>query len=93
MLGAASPTPFSIDTIKSRDNHQAIPERSAHLAGPLPHLVIKKHCSATPDQIQAAIKAYKQKQDDAEALVVGMEYSLRESLKEAKAKLRRLQSI
>src|SRR6266568_4009523 len=38
MLGAASPTPFSIDTIKSRDNHQAIPERSAHLAGPLPHL-------------------------------------------------------
>jgi hypothetical protein len=56
-------------------------------------LVIKKHCSATPDQIQTAIKAHKRKQNDAEALVLGMEYGLRESLKEAKAKLRRLRSI
>ena len=56
-------------------------------------LVIKKHCSATPDQIQTAIKAHKRKQNDAEALVRGMEYGLRESLKEAKAKLRRLRSI
>jgi hypothetical protein len=52
-------------------------------------VVIKKHCSATPNQIQAAIKAYKQKQDDAEASVLGMEFALHE----AKATLRRLQCV
>jgi chromosome segregation ATPase len=52
-------------------------------------IAIKKHCSATPDKIQAAIKAYKQKLDDADAQAVGGEYML----KEAKAKLRRLQAI
>jgi chromosome segregation ATPase len=56
-------------------------------------LVIKNHCSATPEQIQAAIKAYKKKRDDAEALVVGMECALQIQLTEAKATLRRLQSI
>jgi hypothetical protein len=56
-------------------------------------LVIKKHCSATPEQIQDAIKAYRSKRDDAEALVLGMEYGLQIQLTEAKAKLRRLQSI
>ena len=56
-------------------------------------LVIKKHCSATPEQIQDAIKAYKQKRQDAEALALGLEYGLRTNLKEAKATFRRLQSI
>ena len=56
-------------------------------------VVIKQHCSATPDQIQKAIKAYKQKRSDAEALALGMEYVARSQLKEAKANLRRLQSI
>jgi hypothetical protein len=56
-------------------------------------LVIKKYCSATPEQIQDAITAYKKKRDDAEALVLGMEYGLQIQLKEAKAQLRRLQSI
>ena len=51
--------------------------------------VIKKHCSATPAQVQAAIKAYQQKLDDAEARAVGAEYMLND----AKAKLRRLQSV
>jgi hypothetical protein len=56
-------------------------------------LVIKKHCSAAPEQIQDAIKAYRAKRDDAEALVLGMECGLQIQLKEAKAQLRRLQSI
>jgi hypothetical protein len=56
-------------------------------------VVITKHCSATPDQIQDAIKAYKKKQHDAECMVAGTEYVLRLQLKAEKAKLRRLQSI
>lgn len=56
-------------------------------------VVIKQHCSATPDQIQEAIKAHKKKRSDAEAMALGMEYGLRLQLKEAKANLRRLQSI
>ena len=56
-------------------------------------VVIKKHCSATPDQIQDAIKAYKKKRHDAEAMVLGTEYILRQQLKQEKARLRRLQSI
>jgi hypothetical protein len=47
---------------------------------------IKKHCSATADEIQAAIRAYKQKLHDAEALVLGMEWGLRKHRRE----LRRL---
>jgi hypothetical protein len=52
--------------------------------------IIKKHCTATPDEIQAAIRAYKQEFKDAEALVLGMEFSVLTQMKEAKAKLRRL---
>jgi hypothetical protein len=50
--------------------------------------IIKKHCTAAPDEIQAAIKAYKLELRDAECLVLGLEMSL--MLKDAKAKLRRL---
>jgi hypothetical protein len=56
-------------------------------------VVIKKHCSGTPEQTQAAIQAYKQKQHDAEALILGMKFGLQTQLKEAKAKFRRLQSV
>lgn len=56
-------------------------------------VAIKKHCSATPEQIQDAIKAFKQKRHDAETLALGLEYGLRTNLKEAKATFRRLQSI
>jgi hypothetical protein len=52
-------------------------------------VLIKKHCSATPDEVQAAIQAYKQKHYDAECLVVGTEFQF-QNLKEANAKLRRL---
>jgi chromosome segregation ATPase len=52
--------------------------------------IIKKHCSATPDEIQAAVRAYKKELDDAECMVLGLEYGLRVQLKEAKAKLRRM---
>ena len=55
--------------------------------------VIKKHCTATAEEIQAAIKAFKREQHDAECLVLGMEYALKERAKEAKAKLRRLKVI
>jgi aspartate ammonia-lyase len=55
---------------------------------------IKKHCSATADEVQAAIRAYKEKLQDAEYLVAGMEFGLLQmQLTEAKAKLRRLQSV
>jgi hypothetical protein len=52
--------------------------------------VIKKHCDASPEQMQAAIRTFKEKFRDAEALNLGLEYALREQGKEAKAKLRRL---
>jgi hypothetical protein len=53
---------------------------------------IKKHCAATPDEIQAAIQAYKTELRAAEGLVLGMQLaSLRAGgLKEARAALRRL---
>jgi hypothetical protein len=50
-------------------------------------VVIKKHCTATPDEIQAAIKAFQKKHHDAECLVLGMEFRL----KDAKATLLRMQ--
>jgi hypothetical protein len=52
--------------------------------------VIKKHCTATPDEIQAAIATYKKALHDAECLVLGMDWAHKETLKEAKAALRRL---
>jgi hypothetical protein len=55
-------------------------------------VVIKRHCSATPDEVQAAIRAYKEKSKEAEALVLGMECAIGLGIKEAKAKLRRLLS-
>jgi hypothetical protein len=48
--------------------------------------IIKKYCTATPGEIQAAIKSYKKKLSEAEALVFGMEFGLQN----AKAKLRRM---
>ena len=48
--------------------------------------VIKKHCSATPDEIQAAVKAYKLELSDAEAQMLGLEFVY----KEAKAAFRRM---
>jgi hypothetical protein len=47
---------------------------------------IKKHCSATPDEVQAAIRAFKEKFHEAETLGLGSEFVF----KDAKAKLRRL---
>ena len=53
--------------------------------------IIKKHCTAAPDEIQAAIKAYKKELRDAECMVLGLEINLKGMmLKDAKAKLRRL---
>jgi hypothetical protein len=47
---------------------------------------IKKHCNASPDEVQAAIRAFKEKLHEAEAMSLGLEFGF----KEAKAKLRRL---
>jgi len=55
--------------------------------------VIKKHCSATPEEIQVAIRAYQKRHHDAQCLVLGMEAAQGAHgwrLKEAKASLRRL---
>lgn len=52
--------------------------------------VIRKHCAATADQVQAAIRAFKKKLRDAECAVWGAEHIHRLALNEAKAKLRRL---
>jgi hypothetical protein len=49
-------------------------------------VIIKKHCLATPEQIQDAVQAYKKRYSEAEALVLGAEFAL----KDAKASLRRL---
>jgi aspartate ammonia-lyase len=55
-------------------------------------VVIKKHCSAKPDQILAAVKKFRKKLHDAEMLMLGVEFSRSKMLKEYKAKLRRLSS-
>ena len=52
-------------------------------------LAIKKHCTASPDEIQAAVKRYKKKMHEAEYLVSGMEFGMGEQLRKAKAELRR----
>ena len=55
--------------------------------------VIKKHCAATPDEIQAAIRAHKAALHDAEVLALGAEFAAlgaKSTALEAKAKLRRL---
>ncbi len=48
--------------------------------------IVKKHCGASPEQIQAAIKAFQKELDRARALVLGSEYGLYR----AKKDLRRL---
>jgi hypothetical protein len=53
-------------------------------------VVIKRHCSASADEVQAAINAFKEKLDRAETMALGLEYAHRHAMKEAKAKLRRL---
>jgi hypothetical protein len=52
-------------------------------------VVIKKHCAATPDEVQAAIKAHQAERDKAEAEMLGLEFAQHMGRK-AKAKLRRL---
>jgi small-conductance mechanosensitive channel len=70
-------------------------ERLAKIDGDLATIqkdgaIIKKHCSATPDEIQAAIQAFKKTHHDAKCLVAGLEFAAGEQLREAKAALRRL---
>jgi hypothetical protein len=55
-------------------------------------VIIKKHCAASANEIQAAIKAHKREQYDAECLALGMEFHHTAQIREAKAKLRRLMS-
>jgi hypothetical protein len=54
--------------------------------------VIEKHCTATAEEIQTAIKEHKRELYDARCVALGMECSLKERVKKAKAKLRRLMS-
>ena len=46
--------------------------------------IIKKHCGASPDEIQAAIKAYQKKLERARAMVLGSEYMLEQAKQELK---------
>jgi hypothetical protein len=85
-----------IDTLMRQRDH--LLERLAQIETDLATIqkdgvIIKKHCTATPDQIQDAIRAYREKLRDAEALVVGMNYGLQLRFKEAKVELRRLRSV
>ena len=51
--------------------------------------VIRKHCSASPDEVQAAIKAHQEREREAEALTLGM--GLQSDMqREARANHRRL---
>jgi chromosome segregation ATPase len=52
--------------------------------------IITKHCTATPDEIQAAIQVYKAELREAEALVWGLGLAEMMRGKEARAALRRL---
>ena len=48
--------------------------------------IIKQHCTAAPDEVQTAIQTFKRKHQDAECLILGMEFQTRE----AKAAFRRM---
>jgi hypothetical protein len=52
--------------------------------------VIKKYCSATPEEVQDAIQTFKKQYRDVECLVLGMEFVQGEQRRKARAKLRRL---
>jgi hypothetical protein len=52
--------------------------------------VIEKHCTATPEQIDAAIKAFQSKLRDAAMTCLGVEIVLGKDRKKAKAQLRRI---
>ena len=57
--------------------------------------IIKEHCSAAPDEIQAAVKAHKIALDDAVAIAMGTVtymFQHENAFKAAKAKLRRMRS-
>ena len=49
-------------------------------------VAIKKHCDASPAEVQAAIRRYKKQLDDAEAMILGASFGL----DQAKRELRRL---
>ncbi len=51
--------------------------------------VIKKHCDASPAEVQAAIRRYKKQLDDAETMILGAAFYL-DQVKQAKRELRRL---
>ena len=51
--------------------------------------IIKKHCDASPDEIQTAIKAFQKKLEVAEMLMLGAEFDLLR----AKSRLRQLSAI
>jgi hypothetical protein len=51
--------------------------------------VIRKHCSASPEEVQAAIKVYRERESKAEALILGLEFADVQR-REARAALRRL---
>ena len=53
-------------------------------------VAIKKHCTATADEMQAAIKAHEKERHGAECLVLGLEFAMSERVRKAKAVLRRL---
>ena len=52
-------------------------------------VIIKRYCTASPEKIQAAIRAYKKRAYDAEYLALGVEFGMKQHIKEAKA-VRRL---
>ena len=50
---------------------------------------IKKHCDASPAEVQAAIRRYKKQLDDAETMILGAAFYF-DRVKQAKRELRRL---
>ena len=72
----------TMDWLKKIDNELAAIQKDG--------VVIKRHCDATPEKIQAAIKTFKKELHDAEYLVKWRAFLARQKLDEAKATLRRL---
>jgi formyltetrahydrofolate hydrolase len=55
-------------------------------------VVINQHCTATPDELEAAVQAHAQEARNAASEVLGRSFMHHQELKQAKAKLRRLMS-
>ena len=91
-----------VDGIMSKENERTPDERRVlkryvQIADTLAALqkdadIIDRHCTVTPDELEAVVQAHAKEAGNAVSEVLGRSYMRHQELKQAKAKLRRLMS-